>query len=59
MRVDPVTAAIGAEVHDVVLSGDLEAAVLDQRVERAPMGTVLMPNNCHARVPAPQLTSQV
>jgi taurine dioxygenase len=30
MRVDPVTAAIGAEVHDVVLSGDLDPAVLDQ-----------------------------
>ena len=30
MKVEPVTAAIGAEVHDVVLSGDLEPAVLDE-----------------------------
>ena len=30
MKIAPVTAAIGAEVHDVVLSGDLDASVLDQ-----------------------------
>jgi taurine dioxygenase len=30
MRVEPVTAAIGAEVHDVILSGKLEPAVLDE-----------------------------
>ncbi len=30
MRIEPQTAAIGAEVHDVVLSGDLEPTVLDQ-----------------------------
>lgn len=30
MKIEPVTAAIGAEVDGVVLSGDLEPAVLDQ-----------------------------
>ncbi len=30
MRIEPATAAIGAEVHGVVLSGDLEPAVLDE-----------------------------
>jgi len=30
MKVEPVTAAIGAEVHDVALSGDVEPAVLDE-----------------------------
>ena len=30
MRIEPVTAAIGAEVHDVVLSGNLDPAVLDE-----------------------------
>lgn len=29
MRIEPLTAAIGAEVHDVVLSGDLEPDLLD------------------------------
>ena len=29
MRIEPITAAIGAEVHNVVLSGDLDPAVLD------------------------------
>lgn len=29
MRIEPLTPAIGAEVHDVVLSGDLDATVLD------------------------------
>lgn len=30
MRIEPLTAAIGAEVHDVVLSGQLEPAILDE-----------------------------
>jgi len=30
MRIEPVTAAIGAEVYDVVLSGKLEPTVLDE-----------------------------
>ncbi len=30
MKIEPVTATIGAEVHDVVLSGNLEPAVLDE-----------------------------
>jgi len=30
MRIERLTAAIGAEVHDVVLSGDLDAATLDE-----------------------------
>jgi len=30
MRIEPLTAAIGAEVHDVVLSGDLDSALLDR-----------------------------
>ncbi len=30
MRIEPLTAAIGAEVHSVVLSGDLKPAVLDE-----------------------------
>lgn len=30
MRIEPLTAAIGAEVHDVVLSGQLEPDVLDR-----------------------------
>ena len=30
MKIKPVTAAIGAEVHDVVLSGKLESSVLDE-----------------------------
>lgn len=30
MRIEPLTAAIGAEVHDIVLSGELKPAVLDE-----------------------------
>ncbi len=30
MRIDPITAAIGAEVHDVILSGELDPVLLDE-----------------------------
>jgi len=33
MRIEPVTTTIGAEIHDLVLSGDLEPAILDDIYE--------------------------